>query len=204
MTNRITASGMVVAVVFSLAAGADAAIYRVSAGVTDVLAGTTTNLSVEVETEAGDNVVGLGYFSFAVDLALSGTAGATANDISNVLINNTAFDDFSSSNMGFPNDADYLGIAGATTNFSPPTFGYNVGDLTWLFDFDLAVPVAAEVGDKITITPREGVNQNVVAGSFANVAPQNFQPVTLTVVPEPTTAVLLGILAGAVLRRRRR
>ena len=204
MTSRFVASGTVAAVVFSFAAGASAAIYRISPGETNVLAGTTTTLSVQVETEANDNVVDLGYFAFAVDLELSGTAGAMGDDISNVLINTTAFDDFSNSNVGAPNGTLYLGTAGATTDFSPPTFGYNAGDVTWLFHFDLAVPVTAEVGDTITITPSEGANQNVVVGIFANVTPQSYQQVTLSVVPEPTTIVLLGLLAGTVIRTRRR
>ncbi|MHC4696933.1 MAG: hypothetical protein ACYTFA_09335 [Planctomycetota bacterium] len=205
MTNQLTASGMVAAVTLSFAVDANAAIYRVSPAETDVLAGTTTSLSAEVETEAGDNVVGFGYFSFAVDLTVTGTAGATATDIANILINETAFDDLLSNSVGFPQGSQYLNIAGVTTDFMPPTFGENVGDITWLFDFDLAVPVTAELGNTITIMPSEGAMENLIANlAFDNVAPQSFGPATLTVVPEPSSATLCLVVAGVAMLTRRR
>lgn len=92
-----------------------------------------------------------------------------------------------------------------TTNIFPPTFGYDVGDMTWLSRFDLTVPTTAQIGDTITITPSEGALENLIVNeTFDNVAPQHFRPATVTVVPEPTTAVVLTFLTGAMLRLRRR
>ncbi len=192
MNNR--PMGLRVAAVASLllATFADAGIYRVLPSETDALAGTTTGFSVEVETEAGDNVLGIGYFSCAIDLTLTGTAGAMGSDISNILINETDFDDLSNISFGLPQGDQYLGVAGVTTDIFPPTFGETAGDITWLFDFELMIPAAAEPGDMIMITPSEGALENLIAnGSFDNVTPQAFQPATITVVPEPTTAALL-------------
>ncbi len=204
MNNRLTGLRTAVAVTLLFAAFADAATYRVLPSESDVLPGDTPTLSVEVETEAGDNVVGIGYFSFAIDLTLTGTAGAMGSDIANILINETDFDDLSSISFGFPQGNQYFDTAGVTTDIVPPTFGYNVGDITWLFDFDLLVPVTAELGDTITITPSEGTLENLIANeNFDNVAPQHLQPTTLTVVPEPATGTLFMLLATIVAYRRR-
>lgn len=204
MNNRLTGLRTAVAVTLLFAAVADAATYRVLPSESDVLPGATIGLSVEVETEAGDNVVGFGYFSFAIDLTLTGTAGAMGSDIASILINETDFDDLSGISFGFSQGNQYLGTAGLTTDFLPPTFGYNVGDIAWLFDFELVVPVAAGLGGTIIITPSEGTLENLIASeTFANVAPQNFQPATLTVVPEPATGTLFMFLAAIVAYRRR-
>ena len=207
MNNRLTGLRTAVAVTLMFVAVADAATYRVLPSETDVLAGATIALSVEVETEAGDNVVGFGYFSFAIDLTLTGTAGVTGTDISNVLINETNFDDLLNISFGFPQGNQYLGIAGVTTDILPPTFGDTAGDITWLLDFELMIPVTAELGDTITITPSEGALENLIANaSFDNVSPQTFLPATMTIVPEPTTAALLITLLGlrTVVSARRR
>ncbi len=203
MNNRLTGLRMAVAVTLLFAAHADAATYRVLPSEGDVLPGDGLTLSVEVETEAGGNVVGIGYFSFAMDLTLTDTAVDMGSYITNVLINKTDFDDFNS--PGSPQGNQYLDIAGVTTDFRPPTFGHNVGDITWLFDFDLMVPVTAELGDTIMITPSEGALENLSANaSFDNVAPQNFQPATLTVVPEPTSLAFLTLCAGVMMGMRKR
>ena len=207
MNNRLTGLRTAVAVTLLFAAHADAATYWVLPSETDVLAGATTALSVEVETEAGENVVDVGYFSFAIDLTLTGAAGAAGSDISNVVINETDFDDLSSISLGFPQGNQYRGIAGVTTDIFPPTFGETVGDITCLFHFDLMVPVTAELGDTITIIPSEGALENLIANaSFDNVAPQTFQPATLTIIPEPSTLTLFGLAAAgtAMFRQRRR
>ena len=204
MNNRITGFWASATVSLLLVASADAATYRVLPRETDVLAGTTTGLSVEVETDARDNVVNHGYFSFAIDLTLTGTAGAMGSDIRNILINEVDFDDLSSSSFGFPQGGQYLGIAGMTTDIAPPTFGHNVGDRTWLFDFELTIPETAQLYQTITITPSEGVLENLIANAnFDNVSPQNLRPATLTVVPEPSSLILLTVLAGVALGRRR-
>ena len=207
MNNRLTGLRTAVAVTLMFAAVADAATYRVLPSETDVLAGATIALSVEVETEAGDNVVGFGYFSFAIDLALTGAPWAMGSVIStdSILINETNFDDLLNISFGFPQGNQYLGIAGVTTDILPPTFGDTAGDITWLLNFELIIPVTAELGDTITITPTEGALENLIANaSFDNVAPQHFQPATLTVVPEPTTLTMLIALSAALLAKRRR
>lgn len=190
-----------------LAAFADAATYRVVPSETNVLAGSMTNLAVEVETESGDNVVGFGYFSFAIDMTLSGSAGAAGDHVSGVLINEVDFDDLLSNSVGVPFGNQYLGIAGATTDVTPPNFGSEVGDVTRLFNFNLLIPPAAEYGDTITIVPSEGTLENLIVNeTFDNVAPQTYQPAMLTVVPEPTSAVMLFVaasLAVSVFPKRR-
>ncbi len=192
MNNRLMELGAAVAASLLSATFADASIYRVLPSETDVLPGATTTLSVEVETEVGDNALGIGYFSFAIDLTLTGTAGATGSDVSNILINETDFDDLSNISFGLPQGDQYLGVAGVTTDIFPPTFGETAGDITWLFDFELMISAMAEPGDTIMIMPGEGALESLIAnGSFDNVAPQTFQPATMTVVPEPTTAALL-------------
>ncbi len=184
----------------------EAGMYRIVPSEADVLPGTTISLSAEVLTEVGDNTVGFGYFSFALDLTLSGTAGAVGDDISNLALNVASFDDLLGNSLGFAQGNQYLGVGGVTTDFLAPTFGHNIGDITRLFDFDLTIPVTAQLGDTITITPSEGDLENLIADmSFDNVSPQIFVPTTLTVVPEPSSATLcLVITAVAMLKRRRR
>jgi hypothetical protein len=192
MRNSIRVFGLALVTFLSVAAAVDAATYRLVPSEAQVRPGTTIGLTAEVETEAGDNMVGIGYFSFAIDLTLTGTTGAMGQDISSILINEADFDDLLNHSSGFPQGNQYLGIAGVTTDILPPTFGYNVGDTTRLFGFDLTVPEMAAFGDTITIAPSEGTLENLIVNdSFDNVVPQNFQPTTLTVVPEPTTAVML-------------
>ena len=206
MTGGLTRLTAAIAASLVFHAAASAAVYMVLPTDTDVRAGTTTNLSVVVETESGDNVVGSGFFSFALDLAFSGSAGVAGEDVKNVSINETDFDKLLSNQLGHPDGNRYLGVAGVTWNVVPPTFGEKPGDMTWLFDFDLTVPVTAVFGDLIVITPDEGALENLAAnGGFDNVAPQRFQPTTLTVVPEPSTLILVpglfALLLPAVLKR---
>lgn len=82
MNNRLTGLRTAVAVTLSFAALADAATYNVLPSEMDVLAGATYDFSVKVETVDGDNVVDVGYFSFAIDFTLTGTAGAMGQVIS--------------------------------------------------------------------------------------------------------------------------
>jgi len=205
MKNRTRVFRLASVALLSVVAAVDAATYRLVPSEARVLPGTTIGLTAEVQTEAGANVVGIGHFSFALDLTLTGTAGATADDISRILINEVDFDDLLNNSPGSPLGNQYLGIAGVTTDIFPPTFGHNVGDITWLFDFDMVVPLTAGLGDTITITPSEGALENLIANTtFDNVFPQRFESATLTVVPEPTSLLLLMLGAGAILGTRRR
>lgn len=207
MKNRARNLRLKVILFLCAATASEAGIYRIVPSEADVLPGETIGLTAEVVTELGDNTVGVGYFSFALDLTLTGTSVAIGDDIGGVVINEASFDDLSSNSLGFAQGGQYLGIAGVTLDLVAPTFGQDIGVATWLFDFDLTVPFAAEFGETITITPSEGTLENLIANaSFDNVAPQYFQPTTLTVVPEPTTAVLLVALLGlsTVFRVRRR
>ena len=150
----------------------DAAIYRVLPSAADVTPGASYPMRVEVETQPGDNVVGVGFFSFAIDLAVSGTAGATGNNIGNVVLNESDFDDLLTHSVGHPQGNEYLGIAGVTSNFLAPTFGHHSGDTTWLVDFDVVIPSTASAGDALTITPSEGAFENLIANDRFDVAPQ--------------------------------
>jgi hypothetical protein len=207
MWNRIGVFGSVVVVVLLATLTAEAADYRIAGGGAEVTPGTITHLTAEVETKAGDNVVGIGFFSFAIDLGLSGSAGARGTDISSIVLNTTNFDDLLSGSVGAPQGDRYLGIAGLTTDLIAPTFGYNTGDVTRLFDFSLTVPASALMGETIIITPSGGALENLIANTtFDSVRPQNFAPLTLVVVPEPTTAsLLLAFLAlgSSVVWKRR-
>ncbi|MFH1110425.1 MAG: PEP-CTERM sorting domain-containing protein [Planctomycetota bacterium] len=203
--NRIRVFGLASATLLSVVAIVDAATYRLVPSEAQVLPGTTIGLRAEVETEEGDNVVGIGYYSFALDLTLTGAAGARGSDISSVLINEADFDDLLNNSLGFPQGNQYLGIAGVTTDIFPPTFGYSVGDVTSLFNFVLAIPTTAVLGDTILITPGEGALENLIANTtFDNVFPQRFESATLTVVPEPTSLVLLAVSAGVIMGAHRR
>ena len=206
MSIKVRTFGVATAGLLLGALTTEAGLYGIVPSQADVLPGTTIGLSAEVVTEAGDNVIGIGYFSFALDLTLSGTAGAVGEDISNLALNVASFDDLLGNSLGFAQGDQYLGVAGVTTDIIAPTFGHNVGDITWLFNFDLTIPATAQFGETITITPSEGALENLIASmSFDNVMPQTFEPTTLTVVPEPSSATLcLVIAAVAMLKRRRR
>lgn len=184
-------------------ATANAAEYRILPENTDVLAGETLNFAVEVETMSGDNLVGIGHFSFAIDLTLSGTAGAAGTDIRNIAINQLEWDDTLSNQLGSAQGNEWIGVGGVTEDAVAPNFGSTVGEVVDLFTFDLTVPADASLGDTIVITPAEGFLQNLTVSDFFDpVEPQTFAAATLTVVPEPTTATLLGF-AGLVSFRRR-
>ena len=171
-----------------------AAIYRVLPPANDVMPGVTYPMRVEAETQAGDNVVGTGFFSFAIDLTVSGDAGATGSDISNVLLNEADFDDLFGNSPGHAMGDQYVDIAGVTSNFLAPTFGHLSGDKTWLFDFNFTVPPSALLNQTITLTPSEGAFENLIVNdAFDSVMPQLFEPATLTVVPEPVTPLLLTV-----------
>lgn len=180
----------------------NAAQYRILPATNNVLAGETLNLAVEVETMSGDNLVGMGHFSFAIDLALTGTAGAVGTDISNIAINELEWDDTLSNQLGSAQANEWIGVGGVTEDAVAPNFGSTVGDVVDLFTFDLTVPADAVLGDTIVITPREGFLQNLTVSDFFDpVEPQTFVPATLTVVPEPSAALLASV-AIAALRRR--
>lgn len=207
MNAHCRSISIVVVGVGLIATVAEGGIYRVVPGESDVLPGSVTTLRVEAVTEEGDNTIGIGLFSFAIDLTVAGTAGADASDISNVVANTGSFDDLSSLSLGFAQGDEYLGIAGLTTDIFPPTFGHVVGDIIPLFTFDLTISDLAMIGDTITITPSEGAVDNLIANpTFDNVAPQMFLPATVTVVPEPTTGLLClaGACLGVLARKRRR
>jgi len=181
-----------------------AAEYRIVPAAADVLASDTLNLAVEVETEPGDNLVGVGHFSFAIDLALTGDAGAMGSDISNIVINEIEWDDTSSNQTGTPLGNEWIGVGGVTTDPFAPNFGAGVGDVIELFTFDLTIPATALLSSTITITPSEGLLQNLTVNStFDPVSPQNFTPATLTVVPEPMSALLVAMAAVMLVRRQR-
>ena len=78
-------------VLMPLAGDAFGAMYSMTAPATQVLPGETIGLGVQVETEPGDNLVGVGHFSFAIDLDFSGTAGSLAQYVANVTINTIAW-----------------------------------------------------------------------------------------------------------------
>lgn len=205
MKNGLGKLGLVVPLLLYAGTATEAGIYRIVPSEADVVSGATIPLTAEVMTELGDNTVGVGYFSFALDLTISGTAGGTGAHISEVFINEAEFDDLVSNALGFPQGNRYLGVAGATLNLDPPTFGQDAGAVTRLFDFFLTVPEGAAIGDTITITPSEGTLENLIAdASFNNVAPQNFQPATLTVIPEPGTLTLVAVSASLLIGRRKR
>jgi len=205
MKYRIKELAAVLLGIALISAHAEAGMYRVVPGGADVTSGSTVTLHVEAVTELGDNTIGIGLFSFAIELALSGTAGADGSDISNVIVNAGAFDDLSSLSLGFAQGSEYLGIAGVTSDIFPPTFGHHAGDVVSLFSFDLAIPDLAVFGDTITLTPSEGALDNLIANStFDNVSPQTFEPATLTVVPEPTSVLILGVGTTLCLVRRRK
>ncbi len=183
--------------------GAMAAEYRITPSAWDALPGSTVFLGMEAETQTGDNLIGVGHFSFAIDLAVSGTAGAAGSDIGNVVINTSFFDDTFSNSLGAPDGSSYTNIGGVTTDVFAPHYGSALGDVLALFTFDLTVPTTAQMGDTIVLTPSEGFLQSLTVSEFFDpVSPQTFAGTTITVVPEPTS--LVAVLASCVLVLRRR
>lgn len=183
-----------------------AAEYGLSASSSLVEVGSILPVTAMVRTQAGDNVVGAGYFSFAVDLRFSGSAPVLGSAVSDLTINTGLFDDLVVASFGLADDDRYIGIAGATTDLVAPSFGQIVGDVIPLFTFDLLIPQTAALGETITITPSEGFLENlVIGGNFPPVAPQTFSSLELTVVPEPSGAFLLlfGILGAFGPRHRK-
>ncbi len=202
-TRFRTGAGQCLLIIILAPLAALAAEYRVMHVSGAIEPGSTLGMALEVETMAGDNLVDVGHFAFAIDLDLDGTAGATGNDISGVAINTADWDDVDSNQLGGPEPGAYTDIGGVTTDAFAPNFGANVGDVVALFTFDLLVPDTASPGDVITITPSEGFLQNLtVNDNFDPVAPQTFGAISLTVIPEPGTTALL--LSGVVLFWSRR
>lgn len=194
MTDRHVILRVALLFVALIADSVTAGIYRVIPTDLEVEPGTTTQVLMEVETEAGDNTVNRGYFSFAVDLAFSGDAGVQGSNVSNVAINLGAFNDLQNASTGAPFGSIYGDVAGVTTDILRPSFGWHVGDIVRLFSFELTIPNGAANGDTVIITPGEGfLGNRIVSGNFDRVAPQNYMPTTLTVVPEPASALLLII-----------
>jgi len=186
----------------AMAVPASAAEYRVLHLSGAVEPGQVIGLGVEVETQAGDNLTGFGHYSFAIDLAFDGESGITATNVSNVVISTSFFDGIT--HPGGPVGADWIGTDGETTDVFAPNFGATVGDVLSLFDFSLSIPPGTTLGSTIIITPSEGFNENLtVNDDFDAVAPQNFAAATLSVVPEPATAMLLALGVCALRRWRR-
>jgi hypothetical protein len=168
-----------------------------------VLPGEYVEISIEVMTEAGDNVVDVGYFSFALDMMVSGTAGLGADAVEDVSIATFLFDDLESSFTGEPQGEMYMGTAAATTDAFPPNFGSEIGEIVPLFSFRLEIPADAAIGETIDIELSEGVLLNVTAG-LERVSPQSFEPIHLEVVPEPGTLAMLWATSVALGLRVRR
>ncbi len=188
----------------ALAGSARGADYRVKPSVADVLPGDTVPMWVEVATIAGDNLVGIGHYSFAVDLSVTGTAGADGSAVSNVQINEAVFDDTDFNVIGAPSGPGFIGTGGVIDDVFGPNPGGVVGDVILLFSFDLAVPALAQPGDVIVITPSEGFLESLtVNAGFDNVDPQSFGTAALTVVPEPATLKLLALAGTLAIARRR-
>ena len=201
--RRFPCPALAAVVLLAVPAAVPAAEYRVHVDGTAFLPGATVPLWAEVETQADDNLVGVGLFSFAIDLALSGDAGATGMSISNVAINQQRFDDRGSNRIGVPMGASFVGTAGVTTDVFPPNFGSMVGEVTRLFSFNLHIPPTAQQGQTIVLTPSEGVLENLtVNDNFDPVSPQRFATTTITVIPEPAAAALILLAAGAWRRGR--
>lgn len=182
--------------------GAFAATYQVLPSNSTAQPGDDLDLSVSVRTEQGDNVVGLGYVSFAIDLDIFGTAGATGDDIGQVVLNTMLFDLEGFNAIGAASGSRYVGISGLTSRVFAPTFGMHVGDIVDLFTFQIQIPIDAQIGSEILILPSEGFLQNLAATStFDPVSPQLFETTRIVVVPEPSTFLLLGtMLVGSLLR----
>lgn len=190
-------------VVLWTGASAQSAEYRILSE-SVALPGSLASMRAEVETYAGDNLIGFGHFSFAVDLAFAGDAGVRGSAVRNIVMNVAVFDDVLSNQLGGPSEARYLGMGGVTTDVIWPNPGAGIGDIVELFTFDLLIPEAAQVGQTVTIMPSEGFLQNVVANdNFDPVAPQTFAAAHMTIVPEPGTLAFL-FLGGLAFWRRAR
>ena len=55
------------------------------------------------------------------------------------------------------------------------------------------------------ITPSEGLNENLalIPDSFGPVDPQDFESITITIIPEPAALPAMLLLAGVSRRRKR-
>lgn len=181
------------------------AIYRVVPAVGVADPGQVVSMHLEVETEAGDNLVGVGHFSFAINLAIGGDAGGMGSGISTVTINIAFFDDVLSNDFGTASGALYSGVAGVTTDVLAPNQGSQIGDVLELFTFDFAIPLTAAPGQFVSFTPSEGILENLTVNDFFDpVSPQRFEGAILTVVPMPSGLACFGIAGIALCRRRRR
>lgn len=199
--RQIHAASFLTVALFA-AAQVNAAVYRVSATSAQVLPGDTIPISVEVETETSDNLVGTGHFSFAIDLTVSGTSNVAGDALTDVVINETQWDDTFSNQIGSPSGDQLVGTGGVTTDVFEPNFGSAVGDTVELFTVNLNVPANATEGETIILTPSEGFLENLTVNAvFDSVTPQNFSPFTFVVVPEPSCALLASILL--LIRRNR-
>lgn len=176
-----------------LCTGVHAADYRIVPSSSNLTPGATVQLSVEVVTKEGDNLIGVGHYAFSVDLVLGGTANVTGSNVNNVAINTAFFDDSLATSLGAANGGSYINTGGATIDVAAPNFGAAVGDVLQLFTFDLSIPAGAVSGDTVTVSLSEGGGRNVIVNDdFDVVAPQVFTGAEFNIVPEPTTALLTG------------
>ncbi len=202
-TVRVRTIGVGIAILGAAAMQVDAAIYRVVPAQVDAPAGDTLVFTAEVETEAGDNTIGNGYLSFAIDLTVSGSTGAAGGSVHGVTVNQQAFP--LSNLLGSAVGQQYRGVGGVV-NFVGPRIGAVAGQVVDLFDFNLTVPLSAIDGDTILIMPGESPPRNLVnVTGFPPVSVQAFEGVLINVVPEPATSLLMlsALGVGAMVRRRR-
>jgi hypothetical protein len=169
----------------------------------EVEAGEPFTVTIQVETKAGDNLVGCGHFAFAIDLSFLGSAGVGPDAVSGLQLNETVFGDVQSSFLGTIEGNQLKGVGGASLDAFGPNAGASVGDIVQLFSFSLNVPAAAPLGSTITISPSEGRLQNVTVNDmFDRVSPQTFSSANLVIIPEPASLILLAVSSLLALRRR--
>lgn len=170
--------------------------YRVLANSDEAFPGQQFALWLVANTVQNDNVIGYGYLSFATDLTFSGNASIPGTAVGNVAINTNIFNDSLSNSNGHAQGNQYVGVAGVTTDLNAPNPGAYVGDIVRLFDFTITVPLSTAPGTSFIIMPSEGFLQNLTVNpNFDPVSPQTFQPLTITIVPEPANLILIGVMS---------
>lgn len=154
--------------------------------------------------ELSDNG-GLGMFSYAVQMQVSDTNVTVLPNTTTNISSTWDFGGSAGTPSGSPvNDLDDIG-ASIFINPPPGSTGSPVG----LFTFNLTIPTNAPVSGSSVLTlsdptgiPEKGIyvddGLNLVA------VPTSYTPVTITVIPEPASLLILGGLASGLLLRRRR